>query len=168
VRDADPVAFDRVDTAGRRIEQNIDQVVVEQIDLVDIEDAAISRCEQARVELGVAGHRILDRQRADNAVAGRPKRQRDQRHLSCLDGKIIAIAGATVLALASWVVGSTAVGTAGDSLLFGQQIDEGAHGGRFRGAFLAGDDRAAEVVVGRSEQQHLFEIVLADDSRERH
>jgi hypothetical protein len=84
------------------------------------------------------------------------------------DGEVIALTVAAVIALAGWFVGGTAIGTVGDRLLLGEEVDEGTHRGRFRGPFLTGDDRAAEVVVGRSEHQHPFEVVLADDRGEGH
>ena len=48
--DANPLAGDHVDAGRRRVEQQIDQVIVEQVDLVDVEYAAVGRGEQPRAE----------------------------------------------------------------------------------------------------------------------
>ena len=80
VRDA--VAFD-VDPAHRRgVEQHVDQVVVQEVDLVDVQHAAVRAGQQARREgvLTVAQH-TLQVQRADHPVLGGADGQLDERRL---------------------------------------------------------------------------------------
>ena len=77
VRDA--VTLDMHPTHRRGVEQHVDQVVVQQIDLVDIEHAAVGAGQQSRGErmLAVAQH-LLQIQRTDHAVLGRADRQLDE------------------------------------------------------------------------------------------
>ena len=74
--EADPLALDHVDAHRRRIQQQIDHVIVEQVDLVHVEQAAIGRRQHARLEVALAvldGR--LDVQRADDPIFGRADRQ---------------------------------------------------------------------------------------------
>ena len=48
--DRDALALDDVDPERGRVEQDVRQVVVEEVDLVDVEDAAVRLGEQARLE----------------------------------------------------------------------------------------------------------------------
>ncbi len=48
MRDRDALALDDVDAERGRVEQDVGQVVVEEVDLVDVEDAAVRLGEQAR------------------------------------------------------------------------------------------------------------------------
>ncbi len=80
VRDA--VAFD-VDPAHRRgVEQHVDQMVVQEVDLVDVQHAAVRTGQQPRREgvLAVAQH-TLQVQRADHPVLGGADGQLDERRL---------------------------------------------------------------------------------------
>ncbi len=80
VRDA--VAFD-VDPAHRRgVEQHVDQMVVQEVDLVDVQHAAVRTGQQPRREgvLTVAQH-TLQVQRADHPVLGGADGQLDERRL---------------------------------------------------------------------------------------
>jgi hypothetical protein len=74
-----PFAFDHVDPHRRAVEQQIDHVVVEQVDFVDIEHAAIGRGQHARLKVAFALlDRLFDVERADDAVFGRADRQIDK------------------------------------------------------------------------------------------
>ena len=74
-----PVALDVHPPHRGGVEQHVDQVVVQQIDLVDIEHAAVRAGQQTRREcvLAVAQH-LLQVQRTDDAVLGRADRQLDE------------------------------------------------------------------------------------------
>ncbi|OBG54893.1 hypothetical protein A5669_19290 [Mycolicibacterium fortuitum] len=63
-------------THGGGIEQHVDQVVVQQVDLIDVEHAAVGTGQQARREsvLTVAEH-LLQIQRPDHPVLGCADRQ---------------------------------------------------------------------------------------------
>ena len=135
VRDAVPLD---VHPAHRRgVEHHVDQMVVQQVDLVDVEHAAVGAGEQARREgvLAVAQH-LLQIQRPDDAVLGRADRQLDE-------------------------VGALPVGRRG------QHLGQPPYGGRLRGALLAADQHAADLRMHRAQQQRKPQAVVADDRAER-
>ncbi|MCY1537516.1 hypothetical protein D9M68_730130 [compost metagenome] len=77
VRDA--VALHHVDAAGRRVEQRVDERVGQQVDLVDVQHAAMRTRQQAGRELQfVAGQRLPEVERAHEAFEARAQRQRDE------------------------------------------------------------------------------------------
>lgn len=78
--DRDAVALDVCPAHRGRVEQQVDQVVREQVDLVDVEDAAVGGGEQpGLVRLHPVTERTLQIERAHHAVLGRADRQFDQR-----------------------------------------------------------------------------------------
>ena len=78
---AEPLALDHVLARGRHVEQQIDQMVLEQVGLVDVEEAAIGARQQAGLERLLApGQRPLEVEGADDPVLGRAQRQVDHRH----------------------------------------------------------------------------------------
>ena len=80
VAERHPLALDVVDAHRGGVEQEVDEVVAEQVDLVDVEDAPVGRGEQAGLERAGAGAQgALEVQAADDAVLGRPDRQVHQR-----------------------------------------------------------------------------------------
>jgi hypothetical protein len=79
VLEADALALDHVDAHRRAVEQQVDHVVVEQVDFVDIEHAAVGRGQDARLEVAFAPlDRLLDVERADDAIFGGADRQIDK------------------------------------------------------------------------------------------
>lgn len=73
--DGDPLALDDVDPERGRVEKDVRQVVVEQVDLVDVEDAPVRLGEQARLErLDALLERPGEVERARHAVLGRVQR----------------------------------------------------------------------------------------------
>ena len=75
----DAVALDVHPAHRRGVEQHVDQMVVQQVDLVDVEHAAVRAGQQAGRErmLAVAQH-LLQVQRSDHAVLGGADRQLDE------------------------------------------------------------------------------------------
>jgi hypothetical protein len=51
---ADALALDHVDAHCRAVEQQIDHVIVEQVDFIDIEHAAVGRGQNARLKVALA------------------------------------------------------------------------------------------------------------------
>ena len=77
--DRDALALDVAAAHRRRVEQQVDQVVVQQVDLVDVEHAPVGGGEQARLEGAYPlAERLLQVQRADHPVLGGADRQLDQ------------------------------------------------------------------------------------------
>ena len=78
---AQPLAFDDILPRRRDVEQQIDDMVLEQIDFVDIKEAAVRPRQQPRLErLDPGAERAFEVERADNAILGRAERQIDERH----------------------------------------------------------------------------------------
>jgi hypothetical protein len=79
VAEADALALHHVDPHGGRVQQQIHHVIVQQVDLIDIKQAAVGRGQHARLEVALAPlDRLLDVQRADDAVLGGADRQIDE------------------------------------------------------------------------------------------
>ncbi len=78
--DREALALDDVFARGGDVEQEVDDVVLEQVDLVDVEIAAVGAGQQAGLEgLFAAGEGALDVEGADDAVFGGTERQVDDR-----------------------------------------------------------------------------------------
>ncbi len=86
--DADAVALDPVVAARGGVEEYVHEMVVEQIHLVHVEDAAVRAGEQAGVELVVAVERVGHRQRADDAVPGRTEGERHEWNRTSFDRRV--------------------------------------------------------------------------------
>ena len=80
VGEGDAFALDDVHAHGGRIEQHIHHMVVQQVDFVDVEQAAVGSRQHARLKMTLA---LLDGffniQRAHHAVFGGRNRQVDER-----------------------------------------------------------------------------------------
>ena len=81
----DGVALDARDAGSGGVEQRIDEVVGQQVDLVDVEDALVRAREQARLERLLALQRATEVERADEPVEARAERQLDERRRPQLD-----------------------------------------------------------------------------------
>ena len=72
-----------VDPHRSRIEQRVDQMVVEQVDFVDVEDGSVGRRKKARLEDPLAVfERVLEVKRSDEPVLGGRDRQLDDASVS--------------------------------------------------------------------------------------
>ena len=79
VRDRDTLALDGRPPHRRRIEQQVDEMIMEQVDLVDVEDAAVSGGEQPGLIGHVPGSQgLLQVERSDHPVLARTDRQLHQ------------------------------------------------------------------------------------------
>ena len=79
MRHRHPVALDVRAAHGGGVEQQVDEVVVQQVDLVDVEHAAVRLGEQPRlVGADALRQRPLQVQRPDEPVLGRADRQLDE------------------------------------------------------------------------------------------
>jgi hypothetical protein len=73
---AQAFALDHVDTGGGDIKQQIDEMILQQIDLVDIEKAAMGLGKQAGLKGAFARNkRLFDIERTADPVFGGAKRQ---------------------------------------------------------------------------------------------
>ena len=79
VGEADALALHDVLRPWPRVQQQVHHVVVQQVDLVDIKQAAVGRGQHARLEMALAAlDGLLDIQRADDAILGGADRQVDE------------------------------------------------------------------------------------------
>ena len=85
MRIRDPLALHGIDPHRRRVEQNIDDMILEQIDLIHIEDVAIRRCQDARLELlAPVPDRRLHVERSDHTILRRADGQLHHAHRNVL------------------------------------------------------------------------------------
>ena len=162
VRDRDPVALDGVAAHRGRVEEDVDEVVVEQVDLVDVEDAAVGLGEQT----GLVGRlavpeRPAQVEGADDAVLGRTDGQLDEAGRAGRGRALVGAVGAVLVA-----VGVAAEAAAVRDVLLGQHRGEGADGGRLGGALLAADEDAADLGRDRAQQQRRRQLVGTDERGE--
>ena len=143
VPDRNPLALDVADPQCRRVQQQVDEMVVQQVDFIHVQQAAVRRGEHARLVGGDAfGQRALDVQRADEAVLGGA------------DGQLRELGRPGVLRGAGRMRAVRAVGVGGgrvtgepaapDDTHRGQQLAEAADDGRLRGALLAAHEHPAD------------------------
>ena len=79
VGEGDALALDDVDAHGGRVEQQVHDVIVQQVDFVNIQQAAVGGGQHARLEVALAFlDGFLDIQRTDHAVFGGADRQVDE------------------------------------------------------------------------------------------
>ena len=77
-----PLALHEVAPHRRRVQQHIHHMVVQQVHLVYVQDAAMRRRQQARLEASTAlAYRRLDVQRSDDRLFSRAHRQLHKAHL---------------------------------------------------------------------------------------
>ncbi len=160
----DAFALDVRGTHGGGVEQQVDQVVVEQVDLVDVQDAAMRVREEPRLEgLHALGERPLDVERPDEPVLGRADRQlhgpRRPRHAG---PGLVGTVGTRRIGGA----GSAGEPAAGDDGHLGHERGQRADRGGLGGALLAAHEDATHGGAHRVEQQSEPEIVLPDDGGE--
>ncbi|GAA3106395.1 hypothetical protein GCM10017687_17700 [Streptomyces echinatus] len=159
----DALALDVRGTHRRRVQQQVDQVVVEEVDLVDVQDPAVRVGQQARLErLHALGERPLDVERADQPVLGGADGQLDHPR-----GPLAAAAGLVRSVRAGRVGGGRVARepAAWHHGHLGQQRRKGAHGRRLGGALLAPHQHTADRRRHGVQQQREPQVVLTDDGR---
>ena len=163
--DRDALALHVVHAQRGRVEQQVDQVVVEQVDLVHVEHAAVRRGQQPGLEGGRArGQHALDVQRAGQPVLGGSDREFGQRDRAQLQRfVVVGSCGAQGL----WCGGVAGVRAAGNHRHRRQQRGQPADHGRLRGALLAADQDPADGRGHRVEQQRQLQVRHPDDAGER-
>ena len=163
--DRDALALHVVHAQRGRVEQQVDQVVVEQVDLVHVEHAAVRRGQQPGLEGGRArGQHPLDVQRAGQPVLGRSDRELGQRDRARFRGNVIVGPRGTPGVGCGGIAG---VRAAADHRHRRQQRGQPADHGRLRGALLAADQDPADGRRHRVEQQRQLQVRHPDDAGER-
>jgi hypothetical protein len=169
VRDRDALALHVRAAHGGGVQQDVDEVVAEQVDLVDVEQAAVRRGEQAGLEGAHAlGERALQVQGAEQAVLAGADRQLDEAAAPRADGGVTVLARVRAVR-AGRVGGGRVAGEAAavDDVDRRQQRGERADRRRLRRPLLAADEDAAHVGGDGVEQEGGAQVVHADDGRQR-
>ena len=166
-----PFALDDVDSRRRRVQQDIDDVIVEQVHLVDIQHVAVRAAEYTAFEpLDAGGERGLQVDGADHPVLGCVDRQLDdahwaggfrQRARSCLEPHPALIAHHIGLARIT-----PELAPLNDDLV-GKQRRQGADRRRLGGAAVTADQDATDRGVDRVQDERELHVLLADDRGER-
>ena len=170
VTEADALALHHVHAHCRRVEQQIDNVVIQQIDFIHVEQAAIGRGEHPRLEMPLAMlNGLLDVQRAYHPILGGADRQIHKAGTMSCDRQHLAARQAIATVIAQ---GVDAAGVAGERTIghyrdLGQEIGQRARRGRLRSAALAADQHAADRVADGVQDQGALHALLADDGGER-
>ena len=170
VLEADPFTLDHVDAHGGAVQQQVHHVVVEQVDFVYIEHAAIGRGQDARFEVALALlDGLFDVQRADHTIFrgadGQVHKGRGQRDRS---------AGRLRVRGARGIRRRRGPGAFGSQLkrqpwTTSMRRQQGSQGTRRRGfgrAAFAADQHAADLRVDGIEYQGALHALLSDDRGE--
>ncbi|MDQ0712463.1 hypothetical protein QFZ55_001915 [Streptomyces luteogriseus] len=161
----DALALDVRGAHRRRVQQQVDQVVVEEVDLVDVEDPAVRVGQQARLE-GLHAFRQgpLDVQCADQPVLGGADGQFDHARGPGLERPRLV---RPVRAAGVGGAGVAGEAAAGDDVQRGHERRQRSHRRRLGGALLAAHQHTADRRGHGVQQQREPQVVLADDGRER-
>ena len=163
-------ALHHVDAHSSSIEEDVSHVVIEQVDLVDVEDAAVDRGK----DTGIDRHRPLtDRplhvDGAHHPIFGRPEREVDNAdsppfHIQVLSAGLLPGAGAADASVAGRIA---TVRAAPDHVDLGEDAGKRPDRGGLGRPFLAADEDAADSGVDSVENECTFHRLLADDGGER-
>jgi hypothetical protein len=166
---ADPFALDDVLAGGGNVEEEIDEVVLEEIDLVYIEVAAMGAGEEPGfVGLLAAGEGALEVEGADDAILGCTEREIDDGDADFVGAELLAglFAGEAVVASAGAGVGVAAVPAAADDVHQWKERREGADRRGFGGPSMAEDKDPTDGGVNGGEEDGTLHFLLTDDRRE--
>ena len=166
--DAQALALDQVLARRRDVQQQVDQMVLQQVGLVDVEEAPVGTGQQPGLErLLTLGQRPLEVECAHDPVLGGAQRQIDHRHrrLDALDR-----AGPTprrAVGRASVGIGKriAVVAASRHHLHRRQQGRQRTYRGGFAGAPVAEHEHPADRVIDGRDQQRLLHLFLGDDGR---
>ena len=170
VGEADPLPLDDVHPHGRRIEQQVHDVVIEQVDLVHVQQPAVGGGEDARLEVALSlldGQ--LDVQRAHDAILSGADGKVHEASATARQGQDFALLPPllTVVAHRFNPVRGTVEGAIGHHFDLGKQRGQGAGSGGLGRAPLAADEHAADATVDGVEDQSTLHALLTDDGGER-
>ena len=169
MRIGNPLALDGIHAHRRRVEENVHNVILEQIDLIHIEDIAVRRRQNPRLELlAPVLNRRLHIERTDHAILGRTDGQlhHAHRHLLCGDRALLRAptTGIAVELGDGWIA---VTGTALHRLQMWQECGCGADGGGFRRALLPLDQHTAKCGHDDAEEERSLHLLLSDNRRKR-
>ena len=144
-------------------------MVVEQVHLIDVQQAAVGLGQQARLKRPhPLAQGLFNVDRAAKTIFGGPQRQVHHWHLARLDRQALAPIGAFthLAALQIGIVRRAVVGVARHHVDLGQQIGQGPDRRALAGAPVAHDHHAADARIDHIQQQGQLHLLLADDGGE--
>ncbi len=170
VREGYPLPLNNVDTHGGGVEEDIGHMVVEQVDLIDVEYAAVDR----REDPGIDGHRAFpDRplhvDGSHHPILGHPEREVDDAdpapfYLQVFTPRLFSGAGGAHTPIPG---GIAVVGAALDDVYLREQIGKRPDSGGLGRPLLAADEHSADPGVDGVEDECAFHRLLAADGGER-
>ena len=163
--DAQAVTLDDVFARGGNVDQQIDEVVFQQVDLIDVEEAAVGLGQEAGLERFLAPRQgLLKVEGADDAVLGGAQRQVDDGHRLRARGMLGTTAGGAGRAIGSRVA---AVGAALHNFDGRQQGRQPANNRGLAGTAVAKRQHAADPRINCGQHQGELQFVLANEGGER-
>ena len=166
VGDRDAVTFDGRAAHRGRIQQKVDEVVVQEVDLVDIQDAAVGAGEESGLILGDAfGERLLEVERAEYAVLGGADGELDEANRPGFDRGAYGerSIGGERIAFAR-IAGEP---IARDDVDRRQHVSERAHHRGLGRTLFAADENAADRRRNRGQREGERHVIGTDDGAER-
>jgi hypothetical protein len=164
-----PLALDHVLPRGGHVEEEVDEVVLEQVDLVHVEEAAVGAGEEPRlVDLLAVAEGALEVERADQPVLGGAEREVDHGHLRLAGPARGTGALAPVALVAAGAVRGRVAPVAAALGDRDRREDAGQrpHRRGLRRAAVPEDEHAAHGRVHRRDEQGGLHLVLPDDRGE--
>mmetsp|Transcript_2235 Transcript_2235/g.5639 ORF Transcript_2235/g.5639 Transcript_2235/m.5639 type:complete len:430 (-) Transcript_2235:162-1451(-) len=170
VGDGDALTLDRVPAGSGRVQHHVDEVVVEEVDLVDVQEAPVGLGQEARLEgLDAASQRALNVDGAAHPVLSGAQGQVDHGHahvrglLRLAAVELLRRLGAHQLA----VVRRRVEGVVRHDFDLRQDVHERPHGGALPGAAVPHNHHAADLWVDDVEAERELHLLLAHDGGQR-
>jgi hypothetical protein len=166
---ADAFAFNNVLSGGGDVEEEIDEMVFEEIDLVDIEVAAMRAGEEAGlVGFFTAREGAFQVECADDPIFGGAEREINDGDGSLMGSELFAgcFAGEAVVAFPAFGEWIASVAAARDDGHGREESGEGADGGGLGGAAMPEDENPTYRRVDRGQQDGPLHLILPDNRRE--
>ncbi len=162
---ADAFAFDHVNAHRSRVQQQVHHMVVQQVDLINVQDAPVSRSQHARLKMTLTLlDGFFDVQRTDHTIFCRAHWQVDKAHLAAVYGQLFAPLGprAHFVRPGGRLLRVVIKRGVGNHIHFGQQNSQRAGRSGFAGAAFAANKHAADTHINRVENQRALHAFLAD------
>src|SRR6185312_2597646 len=161
----EPFALHAVDAHRRDIQQNVNEVVRQKVDLIDVENPAVRRRQQAGLKrLSSILQRPFKIEAAEHTVLTGSQGQIYERYRGRLHGAELTVAH---LASGRRLARSAVVGTPNHSLDRWHNACQAPSGSTFRTAFLATNQHPANAWIDRAKKERTLELLLADERSKR-
>ena len=166
MRIRDPLALHGIDPHRRRVEQNIDNVILQQVDLIHVENIAVRRRQDTRLKLlAPVSDRRLHVERSDHAILGRADGQLHHAHRNVLRCKLpLCTSLLTRIAVEFGGRRITVARTAAHRTQIRQKCGSRSDSGRLRRPLLPLDEHTSERRHHNTEEKRRLHLLLPNDS----